>query len=351
MQIDTRSRGIAIGILVIIVWIYVRTHFHRTGIAGAAGRDAGPFADFVGIRECGISMDSIFAETNEFCTDKDAMLDSCGGGGRPGMGKAYRCLDCSMKWFSSAELCEIWTKYRRIVFVGDFTMRNLYQTTMVYARRNFLTGGLRQWTFKENEDVSQCYCDRMLGAIDKGCALRHGVYKDIEIKNRDSRSWFCPNAKFSYVPSYIAYPNDEITLSFNQILTNPQDDSDKPIAVILEHGIYSNLKQPIAKLWIEHFLTLLRRAEQGRPNPHVLWLPPDNFDEKKDTVYWGDQGHLANAAFQIEMRDIAHDLGIDVINTWNLTVQTNAFKDGTYHGFEVNLVKAMFLWNWLALSI
>lgn len=56
-----------------------------------------------------------------------------------------------MRWFTATEVCQILSKFDRVVFVGDSMMRHVVGAINVLLRSDLGYGAVTDWNFDEEE--------------------------------------------------------------------------------------------------------------------------------------------------------------------------------------------------------
>lgn len=79
------------------------------------------------------------------------MLTAMESGGRIGNDAPYMPRDCDMRWFTTDEVCEILSRFEKIIFVGDSMMRHVIGAINVILRENLGYGAVTDWNFSEEE--------------------------------------------------------------------------------------------------------------------------------------------------------------------------------------------------------
>ena len=85
-------------------------------------------------------------------------MEAMTSGGRLGFDMPYSPRGCDMRWFSDEEICEILTRFEKVLLLGDSTMRNLAVAFSILLRRDLVNGGRTTWV--EPQDGIDCRCAR-----------------------------------------------------------------------------------------------------------------------------------------------------------------------------------------------
>ena len=68
---------------------------------------------------CNISSLDLHAPFAPLCPDRASMLEAMSSGGRIGHDAPYMPRGCDMRWFSTEEICEILSRFEKVIIVGD----------------------------------------------------------------------------------------------------------------------------------------------------------------------------------------------------------------------------------------
>lgn len=182
------------------------------------------FAQFHGYQECGISSHSIYGDghisSKSYCQSPSSLLEAMSNGGRIGFDASYAsrgkvnqvvilsqlCLthlrltpavtaDCSYRWYSTAQICEILQKFDGIIFAGDQSLANVYAGFNILLRRNLATGSLKDWEMNPQE-IKNCSCNSQF--TDASC-MSHRISSSNQVDNSEDSQYHyaCPLGKYS----------------------------------------------------------------------------------------------------------------------------------------------------------
>lgn len=56
-----------------------------------------------------------------------------------------------MRWFDSEEICEILSRFAKVIFIGDSMMRHLIGSVYVMIRKDLGYGAVTDWNFSAEE--------------------------------------------------------------------------------------------------------------------------------------------------------------------------------------------------------
>ena len=79
------------------------------------------------------------------------MLTAMSSGGRVGRDAPYMPRGCDMRWFSTEEICEILSRFEKVIIVGDSMMRHLIGSINVLIRKDLGYGAVTDWNFSLEE--------------------------------------------------------------------------------------------------------------------------------------------------------------------------------------------------------
>lgn len=68
-----------------------------------------------------------------------------------GFDQPYLPLKCDMRWFSTEEVCEIFSRFEKVIVVGDSMMRHVVGALNVLLRKDLGYGAVTNWNFDERE--------------------------------------------------------------------------------------------------------------------------------------------------------------------------------------------------------
>lgn len=85
------------------------------------------------------------------CQTRQDLLEAMSGGGRIGFDAPYMSRSCDMRWFTSAEVCEILGRFDRVILVGDSMLRHVIGSINIFVRQDIGYGAVTDWNFSEEE--------------------------------------------------------------------------------------------------------------------------------------------------------------------------------------------------------
>jgi len=101
--------------------------------------------------DCLISSLDLHTSFAPLCTARADMLDAISGGGRIGFGAPFIPRGCDMRWFTTEEVCEIFSRFDKVIVVGDNMMRHVVGALNVLLRKNLGYGAVTDWNFSPEE--------------------------------------------------------------------------------------------------------------------------------------------------------------------------------------------------------
>ena len=109
------------------------------------------FATYKYRNTCDVSSLDLHAPFAPLCHDRKAMLTAMTSGGRIGNDSPYLPRGCDMRWFSTDEICEILSRFEKVVVVGDSMMRHVIGSINVLIRKDLGYGAVTDWNFSPEE--------------------------------------------------------------------------------------------------------------------------------------------------------------------------------------------------------
>jgi hypothetical protein len=137
-------------------------------------------------------------------------------------------------------------------------------------------------------------------------------------------------------------PQDEL----DRLRISVANSSDKVVAVVFGHGLWSNLDLQKSVAWFDSVLQVIQNANTSRW--HGLFVTPNAAGKEKPDDWIVSQGNKALMRFEEAVAIEAGKRGVEHLGTWNMSIQSNKY-DGVHLDMKGNLVKAMMVMNWLNL--
>jgi hypothetical protein len=101
--------------------------------------------------DCQISSLDLHAPFAPLCTTRYDMLEAISGGGRIGFGSPFMPRGCDMRWFTTEEICAIFSRFEKVIVVGDSMMRHVVGALNVLLRKDLGYGAVTNWNFSPKE--------------------------------------------------------------------------------------------------------------------------------------------------------------------------------------------------------
>ena len=181
----------------------------------------------------------------------------------------------------------------------------------------------------------------------------------------------------------IRFPIPQEELSRLRALLPPTKPK-KPFAFIFGHGLWNDLDLQATVDWLDLILetslsaapwlspsstssklpssdmkgsnsnkrssSSLHRTRTPISKTSILWprlfMTPNAAGKEKPDEWLISQGNKALQIFEEAVKEQVTRRGVEHVGTWNMSVQSNMF-DGVHVDLKGNLVKAMFVLNWL----
>jgi hypothetical protein len=100
---------------------------------------------------CNISSLDLHTPFEPSCNTRQEFLTSFTGGGRIGMNAPFQPRGCDMHWYSTEDICEIFSRFERVIVVGDSMMRHVVGALNVLLRKDLGYGAVTNWNFDQEE--------------------------------------------------------------------------------------------------------------------------------------------------------------------------------------------------------
>ncbi|KAK9468806.1 hypothetical protein V1512DRAFT_257936 [Lipomyces arxii] len=310
---------------------------------------------YLHLEQCPIASTDVAAEDfGPPCTNTKELLMSLSTGGRIGVDAPYHARKCAMWWYSTEELCSVLSKFRGIYFVGDTILSDVYGALMVLLREDPMFGAIKQWNYRASENA-QCSCDQAFLNLHCGASRISNInqIRDYDPTLIRCQQLFSPEIVMHRLPT--APVNEaELNKIVVSITANSAMDS-RPIAVIFGHGHASNFDLFAAVGWVSSVRHAIKEATSPtQSNPQSspvfeLFLTPGATGYQLSGPDILSLGVKAAQTFEMAISAWGKDVGMDILGTWNSTVQVSHSHDGLRTGLKPNMLKAMMTLNWLDL--
>lgn len=100
---------------------------------------------------CNVSSKDLHAPFSPLCVDRRSLLTAMSSGGRIGQDAPYMPRGCDMRWFTTEEVCEILSRFQKVIIVGDSMMRHVIGSLNVLMRKDLGYGAVTDWNFSPQE--------------------------------------------------------------------------------------------------------------------------------------------------------------------------------------------------------
>lgn len=101
--------------------------------------------------DCQISSLDLHSAFSPLCSSREGFLRAFSGGGRVGFNRPFIPLECDMRWFTTEEVCEILSRFEKVIVVGDSMMRHVVGALNVLLRKDLGYGAVTNWNFNDQE--------------------------------------------------------------------------------------------------------------------------------------------------------------------------------------------------------
>ena len=109
------------------------------------------FASYKYRNTCNISSLDLHAPFAPLCAERKSLLTAMSSGGRIGHDAPYIPRGCDMRWFTTDEICEILSRFEKVIIVGDSMMRHVIGSLNVLIRKDLGYGAVTDWNFSPQE--------------------------------------------------------------------------------------------------------------------------------------------------------------------------------------------------------
>lgn len=147
------------------------------------------FANFTQTSTCSMSSLDLHTPFSPLCADRPSLMTAMSGGGRIGFDAPYQPRGCDMRWFTSAEICEILGRFGRVSILGDSMMRNMAAAMFTLLRADLENGGRASWV--PDPEGIDCRCQ---GAFEHSQCDFHSALSSSLVWTFDPTSMTCPQS-------------------------------------------------------------------------------------------------------------------------------------------------------------
>ncbi len=79
------------------------------------------------------------------------MLTAISFGGRIGFDTPYMPRSCDMRWFSTEEICDILSRFEKVLIFGDSTVSHVLGSISILVRKDLGYGAVTSWNLSPQE--------------------------------------------------------------------------------------------------------------------------------------------------------------------------------------------------------
>ncbi|KAL8839589.1 MAG: hypothetical protein Q9170_001693 [Blastenia crenularia] len=301
------------------------------------------FASYKYRNTCNISSLDLHAAFAPLCNDRESLVEAMSSGGRIGHDAPYMPRGCDMRWFSTEEICEILSRFEKVIILGDSMMRHVIGSINVLIRKDLGYGAVTDWNFSPEE--------------------RHDTIlkRTADVVKNDPESLACPADTIDVIIEMMIrfpIPSDELD-RLRALL--PTKKPDRPYAFIFGHGLWNDLDLQATLDWLDTLLDVLKQhapwltsSTNYQPsNPHGkkksgqatrgalaaakrerkheegfwprLFLTPNAAGKEKPDEWIVSQGNKALMVFEEAVGVEVKRRGVEHLGTWNMSIQSNKF--------------------------
>jgi hypothetical protein len=297
---------------------------------------------------CNISSLDLHTPFSPLCQNRSSLLTAMSSGGRIGFESPYMPRDCDMRWYTTSEICSIFSRFEKVIVVGDSMMRHVVGALNVLLRQDLGYGAVTNWNFQPDE-FRDCFCNHQFDV--KSCSLQ-GIFRTEDVLKHDPISLACTQPMNLVIEMMLKFPllPDEVK-RYTELLspTKPK----KPYAFIFGHGLWNDLDLQATLNWLDGITTATanRAPYLSRPQLNAfprLFVSPSAAGPTKPDQFIVTQGDKALQLFEESTRLQVQKRGVEHLGTWNMSIQANKY-DGVHLDLRGNLIKAMAIVNWLGM--
>ncbi|OLL23082.1 hypothetical protein NEOLI_001229 [Neolecta irregularis DAH-3] len=312
------------------------------------------FAGYKYREQCRINALDLHVPFDPLCPDLPSLLDALSNGGRVGFDAPYISRSCDFRWYSTHEVCGILKRYERVLFFGDSLIRQaspvlflfsdpqLYSALIVFMRRDLGYGAVENWDFGELEN-KQCFCENQISV--KDCNVNTVSIQTLLIREP---TWIEETCKDVDLKLHILVKHPIPDFELDRVAEDIAAHSklDKPWAFIFGHGLWNHLESNATLNWLDSIEAKIKSKLQIYPDsasPRIFVAPAAAGPHKPDE--WIPlQGNKKIMLFEEEMKILMKARGMEVLGTWNATIQAFSY-DGSHRGLRTQLLLSQMVLN------
>ncbi|KAK9461246.1 uncharacterized protein V1516DRAFT_624902, partial [Lipomyces oligophaga] len=301
------------------------------------------FSRFANKETCPVSSLELHRPFEPLCNDKASLIAAMSDGGRIGIDAPYMPRGCDMRWYDRADICRIVSRYDKILFIGDSMVRHLVGALHILLREDLGYGAVTQWNFRVDERES-CFCDGQFDTLK--CGLQ-GIFNSDDVAKFDRASLKCDSRNLN-VQNHVMTtnpPSSAELAALGEAISSARANRG-PVAFIYGQGHHNDLDVSATQSWISSIQRTVSERMGRRVHRAELFVTPGSSGPGMIDRDLLKHGTKALQMFEIGMRAVGGSQGLDVLGTWNSTVQSTLL-DGKHSGVRGNLLKVMMILNWL----
>ncbi|KAK9365666.1 hypothetical protein V1509DRAFT_632429 [Lipomyces kononenkoae] len=302
------------------------------------------FAHFHHRQTCAVSALDIHRPFEPLCNSLDSLLPAMSGGGRLGFDAPYMPRGCDMRWYDTREICAIVGRFERIVFVGDAMMRHVVGALHVLLREDLGFGAVTAWNFRPDERDT-CFCQGQFDPLNCGV---QGIFSSEDVARFDPTSLKCDRADLSIQTHVITThpPTEDELARLSDAFVYASNSRVRPVAVVYGQGHHNDLNVDATAGWLAAVKHAIAETLPNKVKRAELFVTPGGSGPEMYDVDVVRHGHKALSLFELGMANVCQQNHIDLLGTFNASVQTT-LSDGKHSDIRANLLKAMMVLNWL----
>lgn len=250
---------------------------------------------------------------------------------------------CNYRWYRSSEICSILEKYSRIILMGDSLTRHFAQALFMLLSDDLVVGGFP--SSGSHERLESCRCDGQLSEAEL-CRYNPPPF------GNSVAAGYCK----SFKPFYFSYHNFPYTNipypPLEEPLCDPTDN--RPVFFLLATGahLHCNATSTI-EISIDPIMNIIRNQtncyRDGSSKIHPVFMGLGGQSRALNPFYKYQRNH--------EIKTFNHIISNYNRVTYNMVTfdvheltHTGMSSDGYHFLSEVNLIKSMYMLNYLDLN-
>lgn len=228
-------------------------------------------------------------------------------------------------------------RFDGVVFIGDDLISGVYGAFNMLLRKNLKLGALEQWRMDEKE-LEDCRCHNQY--TNRECQ-KFFVQESESVAKHDkeggpSSPYICNRVPHWYFPVENSPAPDDTINRFRDFL-DQDPHSWKPVGMVHSMGLSTQFNWQTATESMDEWLGV---ADNSGRNTPFLWMGPNAAGHLKQPSRILQEGNNALWHYTLNLATEARRRGVDVLNSYNLTLQASSW-DGSNYDDRVALVQAM----------